>query len=402
MKILVVCQYYFPEQFRINDICETLVSLGHDVTVLTGLPNYPQGKVYPNYRWFNKRKETINGVKVIRSWLIGRGNNFFQLSLNYISYIISASFKTLLLEKDFDIVFVYQLSPVTMALPALLYKKITGKKIYLYCLDIWPDSIAAARIKHNSIFYKILLKLSKSIYLNVDYVSVTSSEFIDYFKQLIGVSEGRIDYLPQYAEDLYAEKLESTNLKSDNSIDLLFAGNIGEMQSVETLIKAAAELKEHTQVKWHIVGDGSARAKCERLASDLGLLGTVTFYGKRPLSEMPDFYSMASALLVTLKDDDFISYTLPGKVQSYMAAGKPIIGAINGETKRVIEQAECGLCCAAEDYLELATIVKQFALDTTKHKMYAANSRNYYEYHFSKKVYMKRLLESFKMVSKNV
>jgi glycosyltransferase involved in cell wall biosynthesis len=403
MKILVVSQYYYPEQFRITDICETLVSLGHEVVVLTGLPNYPQGKIYPGYTWPKRRYEVISGVKVIRVPIIGRGNNFIRLAMNYVSFLLTATIKTLFLKKDFDIVFVYQLSPITMAIPALLYKKLTGKKVLLYCLDIWPESIAAAGLGQSSYIYKFLLAISRKIYKNVDRILVSSYSFIKYFKDIIGIELKPINYLPQHAEEQYYLDLKhATKEKGDKgTVNLLFAGNIGEMQSVETIIRAAAELREIDQLKWHIVGDGSARLKCEELVKRLDLEDKVIFYGHRPVSEMPQFFSMASALLVTLKNNEFISYTLPGKVQSYMAAGKPIIGAINGEARRVIEESGCGLCCDAEDYKALANIVRQFISIPEKHKEFALNSRKYYEENFTKDIFIKGLLNHLNKLIKN-
>ena len=402
MKILVVCQHYYPEQFRINDICCTLASLGYDVTVLTGLPNYPEGKIYAGYRWFKRRKEIISGVKVIRVPVIARGKNLIRRSLNYISFAINAAIKVLFLERDYDVVFVYQLSPVTMAIPALVYKKLTNTKVYLYCLDLWPESLLAGGIKPSSIIYKIFLHISKKIYNNVNSISVTSLCFIDYFSKVIGLNKADIKYLPQYVEDIYIT-VNRENKKTDNSdtINLLFAGNIGKMQSVETIIRAAAELRDEPNIKWHIVGDGSEREKCEKLAKSLGLLGNnVIFYGQRPISEMPEFYSKASAFLVTMKDNGFISYTLPGKIQSYMAAGKPIIGAINGEAQRIIRESNCGLCCAAEDYKSLAKLVKQFVNEKEKHYEYSQNAIDYYNKHFRKDAFISNLLEDLKRLSK--
>jgi glycosyltransferase involved in cell wall biosynthesis len=403
MKILVVSQYYHPEQFRITDICETLVSLGHEVVVLTGLPNYPQGKIYPGYTWPKRRYEVISGVKVIRVPIIGRGNNFIRLAMNYVSFLLTATIKTLFLKKDFDIVFVYQLSPITMAVPALLYKKLTGKKVLLYCLDIWPESIAAAGVGQSSYIYKFLLAISRKIYKNVDRILVSSYSFIKYFKDIIGIELKPINYLPQHAEEQYYLDINhATREKEDKgTVNLLFAGNIGEMQSVETIIRAAAELRGIDQLKWHIVGDGSARLKCEELVKHLELEDKVIFYGHRPVSEMPQFFSMASALLVTLKNNEFISYTLPGKVQSYMAAGKPIIGAINGEARRVIEESGCGLCCDAEDYKALANIVRQFISMPEKHKEFALNSRKYYEENFTKDIFIEGLLNHLNKLIKN-
>jgi glycosyltransferase involved in cell wall biosynthesis len=392
MNILVISQHYYPEQFRITDICESLVTEGHKVTVLTGLPNYPHGKVYSGYRSKEKRQEIINGVKVVRTPIIPRGNNILGLTLNYLSFAFNASLKVLFLKKNYDVVYVYQTSPVTMAIPALFYKKLTGKKVIHYCLDLWPESIAAVGIKNKSIIYKILLMISRKIYNSADQIHITSELFANYFKNIIKLKDlKKIEYRPQYAEDLYEINQEISRVENRKPINLLFAGNIGRMQSVETIILAAAELKNIDHIKWHIVGDGSDRMNCEKLVVELGLEEKVIFYGQKPVEEMPSFFDMASALLVTLKDNEFISYTMPGKVQSYMAAGKPVLGAINGETKRVIEESKCGLCCKAEDYKEFAKKVRRFALNTEMHNFYKENARIYYETYFAKNIFIKKL-----------
>lgn len=389
MKLLVVCQYFYPEQFKVNDICFELVKLGYDVTVLTGLPNYPSGVIPKDYRWFKRRHKDINGVQVIRSSLVARGQGKLRLALNYLSFAICASVKALFLEKDFDLILVYQLSPVTMALPALLLKKLTGKPLLLYCQDLWPESIAAAGLKTEGLIYTTLLRLSRYIYKRADKLAISSKLFQKYFEEVIGI-DSDIQYLPVYAESLF-ENIQSERHES-GIINLVFAGNIGEMQSVGTIIKAANELKDFDKINWHIVGDGSDRINCEELAIEFGL-SNVIFYGQRPIEDMPDFYSMADAFLVTLKANKEISYTLPNKVQSYMAAGKPIIGAIDGETRLVIEEAGCGLCCEAEDYIALVELVRDFALNTEKHNVMGENARKYYQEHFDKKIFMRSLIE---------
>ncbi len=389
MKILVVCQYFYPEQFRINDVCFGLVEMGHEVTVLTGLPNYPSGIVQSNYKWGRKRRENINGVEVIRAPLVGRGQSTFQLSLNYLSFALAASVKALFLQREFDVILVYQLSPITMAIPALRLKKLTGRPMLLYCLDLWPESISAVGIGHESPIYDILLTVSKSIYRGADRIAVSSRMFEKYFQNIIGF-DGSITYLPAYAESLFDEI--EPNQDSDGVTNLVFAGNIGEMQSVETIIMAAGKLRERNDIRWHIIGGGSALERCKMLATEMEL-ENITFYGQRHISEMPLYYSMADAFLVTLKANRIISYTLPGKVQSYMAAGKPIIGAIDGETRLVIDEADCGLCCAAEDYSSLARIVKDFAEQKDKHLHYGANARAYYDEHFRKEDFMEKLVK---------
>lgn len=396
MKILVVCQYYYPEPFRITDICENLVKRGHDVTVLTGLPNYPEGKVLDDYRHSKKRNEAVNGVKIIRCFEIGRGNSHFKLFLNYLSYAVSATLKAEFMKEEFDVVLVNQLSPVMMGIPAMAYKKKHYKKILFYCLDLWPDSLAAGGIKEESRIYKLFYKISKWVYNSADMILVTSGMFKDYFKDTLKINNIDIKYLPQYAEDLFVQSEYDTAAEiaasSENKIyNFVFAGNIGDMQSVETIVKAANELCKQSNIIFHIVGDGSKLNDCKELANHLGLTNVI-FYGRRSIDEMPQFYKMANAMLITMKDNKALSYTLPGKMQTYMAAKKPIIGSINGETRRIIEQADCGLCCNAEDYKGLAGLILKFCNSDEKGQM-AVNGQKFYFDNYSKERFM-TILES--------
>lgn len=395
MKILVICQYYYPEPFRISDICESLVEKGHNVTVLTGLPNYPEGKVLNDYRYGKKREEVINGVKIIRSFEIGRGSNKLTLFLNYFSFALSASLKALFMKEKFDTVLVNQLSPIIMGVPGMVYKKKHKKKMLLYCLDIWPASLTAGGIKEGSIIYKVFFYISKWIYNSADYVAVSSSMFISYLRETIGLNTESILHLPQYAEELFTEKVEVDRY---NELNFVFAGNIGEMQSVHTLVKAANELRSHTNITIHIVGDGSKLEECKLLSKSLGL-HNIIFYGRKQLIDMPKYYGMADAMLITLKGDKTISSTIPGKVQSYMASGKPIIGAINGETNQIIKEAQCGLCCEAENYKELANIILQFCRSSEKEQM-AINSYDYYCKNYSKEKFMSVLEDSLLKLEK--
>lgn len=391
MRILVVCQYYYPEAFRITDICESLVLSGHDVTVLTGLPNYPEGKVLPAYRWGHKREEIINGVKVLRCFEVGRGSNKIKLFLNYFSYAISATLKVFSMNENFDVVLANQLSPILMAIPAIAYKKKFKKELLLYCLDLWPDSLSAGGIKQGSIIYSIFYKISKWIYKSADLILITSSMFRDYFSDILKIDPANVVHLPQYAEDLFTVKSEVKGFDSQKEkvFHFVFAGNIGDMQSVETIMMAANEIRSDDNLSFHIVGDGSKLDSCKELAENLKLKN-VEFYGRKPIEEMPRFYGMADAMLITLKDDKVMSYTLPGKIQSYMAAGKPIIGAINGEAEIVIRKAACGLTCEAENYKAFAKLIKEFCDSDQKEQM-GMNARKFYTSNYSKEKFMTSL-----------
>ena len=383
MKILVICQYYYPEPFRISDICEEMVKRGHEVTVVTGEPNYPEGEIYKGYENHQKSDEVINGVTVHRCSIIPRKSGSLYRFLNYFSYPRAAKKYVKRLGR-FDIVFVNQLSPVMMAEPAIAYKKKYGTPIVMYCLDLWPESLVAGGIKRASAIYRIFHKISKKIYTQMDRILITSRMFRDYFKKEFCVEN--TEYLPQYAEQVF----ERIPAREHNGTNLLFAGNLGIAQSVETIINAAEKVKD---VAFHIVGGGIELEKLKSLAGE-----NVRFYGRRTIEEMPDFYAMADAMLVTLQADPLLSLTLPGKVQSYMAAGKPVIGAIDGETRSVIEEAACGYCGKAEDADGLAENINRFLTSEKKDEM-GINARIYYENHFARNKFMDKLEEELRLYS---
>lgn len=394
MKVLVVCQYYYPEPVRITDICEELVRMGNDVTVLTDIPNYPMGEIYDGYK--NIKDETINGVKVHRCYTIPRKTGAIRRLLNYYSFAISSSMHINKLKDDFDVVFVNQLSPVLMAKAGIKYKKKYNKKLVLYSLDLWPESLTVGGIKKESLIFKYFYKVSKRIYTSVDKLLITSKEFKNYFIENFNISEDKIEYLPQYAESLFNPDI--CKKKKNRKVDLMFAGNIGVAQSIDTILDAALELKDYKNLYWHIVGDGKEYERLVKKAKDNNL-DNIIFYGRMPVEKMPEMYSKADAMLVTLQGGSLISKTLPGKVQSYMAAGKAIIGAIDGETKTIIEEAKCGFCGKADNISELIDNVKRFINCKNKEKL-EENSYNYYIKNFEKKKFMNQLVNVLKKEGK--
>lgn len=392
-KILVICQYYKPEPFRISDICEELVCRGHEVHVVTGYPNYPEGVLYEGYGKGKHIDEVINGVKVHRCYTVPRQTGIIKRFLNYYSYAISSTKYVLSKKcvasdgKAFDVVYCNQLSPVMMAHAAIAYKKKYNVPVVMYCLDLWPESLIAGGITRKSAIYKYYHLVSKRIYRQMDKLLITSRMFSDYLRDEFGIKKGKIEYLPQYAEGIFEQILPR---EKDGTFHFMFAGNIGAVQSVETIIKAAEILKDEP-VKFHIVGGGTDLEGLKEFSKGLK---NISFYGRRPLEEMPGFYKKTDAMLVTLKADKVLSMTLPGKVQSYMAAGKPIIGAINGETEKVIADAACGYCGKAEDAKELAENIKKF-IDNPNRDLMGKNARAYYEEHFEQKKFMNGLERYF-------
>lgn len=387
MKILVVCQYYYPEPFRLPDICEAMVQQGHSVTVVTGTPNYPEGVVYPGYEKGAHADEMRNGVRIHRCPLIPRKQGALYRFLNYYSFVYSSHRYLRGLKEDFDVVFVNQLSPVMMAEAALSWAKRNRKKCVLYCLDLWPESLMAGGIGKNSPIYKVFWHISRSIYRKADTILITSMGFRDYFRDVLGIKNQQIRYLPQYAEDMFGTVGAADT--EQNGVHYLFAGNVGKSQAVETIVEAAKLVQDDNRIHIHIVGGGISLDSCKALADGLD---NITFYGRRDVSEMPSFYAKADAMLVTLVDDATLSLTLPGKVQSYMAAGKAVIGAINGETARLVQTADCGSCAPAEDAAALAQILKNGADHPQLLRRQGQNARKYYDEHFRKETFMDTLL----------
>lgn len=381
MNILFLCQYYYPEPFRHNDICEALVQRGHRVTVVTGTPNYPEGEIYPGYGQGAHAEEMINGVRVVRLPLIPRKTGAVYRLLNYYSFVWSSERYLRRCRETFDVVFAYQLSPVMMADAGIHWAKKHGKKVVLYCLDLWPDSLVSGGVGKNSLIYRFFYHVSRRIYRSADVLLASSRAFAHYFKKEFGITGA--EYLPQYAEDIFAP--EQCRKAENDRLDLMFAGNIGAAQSVDTILEAA-KLTRNEPIHWHIVGDGS---EYQRLVEKAKELPNVTFYGRRPLSEMPRFYAMADGMLVTLHRDPVISLTLPGKVQSYLAAGKPILAAGDGEIARVIRDADCGLCGKAEDGAALAENARGLRAADLGEK--SRNARAYYEVNFQKERFLTRL-----------
>lgn len=360
MKLLFVCQHYFPERINIGTVCEELVKQGHDVTALVGLPNYhmKDNKVPKEYHGKLHRKETINGVKVIRCTEFGRRNNFISLMLNYYSFWLSSKKMIKNLDKDFDRVICYQYSPITMAGAAAKYAKMNHCPLVLYCFDLWPESVKTYNIKETNPIFKIAKKISKEIYTSCDKIIVSSKPFIQYFEEYHNIPNKKIVYLPQYSID-YGKKLK--NVKKDGKIHLLYAGNVGKMQNVECIIDAVKYIKTEKDYVIDIVGNGSDCLRLINLVNRKKLNEKIIFHGEKNEDELLDFYSRADALLLTMKDNGtYISKTLPLKLQSYMSTGKPVLASINGAAEEVINEYKCGYCVPAGDTKAFATIIQTF------------------------------------------
>lgn len=398
MKILVICQHYWPEPYPLPDICEELVRRGHQVDLITDIPNYPMGATYPEYKNGKRHREIHNGVNITRVFTIARRHNAIFRLFNYYSYMIASSCYAGYIKKEYDVVFANQTSPVMMSNAAFVYAKKHRKKVVMYCMDLWPACLAAGGIKETSLVYKFFDWESKRLYKKPDKILITSKMFRRYLIEQHGVATEKISYLPQYAPAQFEESPSCCTHK--DTIDLMFAGNIGAAQNLTVVLSAAELLRKEKRLRWHIVGDGSELENLKKLAFEKRL-ENVIFYGRKDPSEMPRYYAQADAMLVTLMDDPFISLTLPGKVQTYMAAGKPIIASAMGEIPMLINEAKCGYCARANDAEALADAVRKFIHGNNIMQL-GQNARAYYEQHFSKRKFMDRLeaelIENMEMV----
>lgn len=386
MKILVVTQHYWPEPFPSTDLCEGLAARGHEVHVITDIPNYPMGYIYPEYKGGKGRREERNGVKIFRTFTIGRRNNILFRMLNYYSFAISSTVFSWGLSKDYDAVLAIQSSPIMMVNAALSYGKRSNKKVTFYTMDLWPASLAAGGVGENSPIYKLFGWVSKRLYRKADRILITSQMFRGYLKENFDIADQKIGYLPQYAA---AQFDNLPQVPAKDTVDLMFAGNVGAAQSLTTVLGAAKLLKDRSSLRFHIVGDGSELENLKALAKENGL-SNVVFHGRKPPEQMPEYYAMADAMLVTLTADPFIGMTLPAKVQSYMAAGKPILAAANGEIPQVLKAAGCGFCAPAEEDAAFAACVQHF-LDSADREDLGKNARAYYEAHFTREMFLNTL-----------
>ena len=395
-KILFVCQYFYPEVFRGNDVAFHLAKQGHDVHVVTGIPNYPAGKFYDGYGWWKKRHEVIDGVKVTRLPIIPRGNNKIMLMLNYFSYMIVAWIWMLFhaIGHKYDRVFAQQLSPVMMTSPAILYKKLRGVPLYTWVLDLWPESLTAAggiNNKHVLAFFDWFVKKEYKWSNKI----LTSSRSFDQSIMKYGDYKDKVVYYPQWADGGSAPAPADFKLPEiPSGFRLMFAGAVGDAHGFECTMKAALLTKEHKDIKWVIVGDGRRLDWVREFVKEHGLEETVSTLGRFPAETMPLFFEQADVMLVTLNDDPLFKLYAPAKISSYMASGRPIIAVLNGEGGEVIKDAKCGWHLAAGDaegFAKLAIELSQTGKAVLQEK--GANGRAYYDEHFTKDKCLRKLDE---------
>ena len=397
MNVLVVSQYFWPEVFRINDLVEGLIERGHRVTVLTGKPNYPDGFFFPGYRFLGLMRQRYKGAEVVRVPLVARGDGRGRrLALNYASFVFFAGLLgPVLCRGKVDVIFVFEPSPITVGLPAIVMKKLKRAPLMFWVQDLWPESIAAASTLKSERVLNGVGRLVRFIYRRSDRVLVQSRGFIDRVKSR-GARAEDVLYYPNWAETLYRPlELEADapeRREVPEGFHVVFAGNIGAAQSFETILAAARKLQDRTDIHWVIVGEGRQRKWVEEQVRKLGLQNCVHLIGKRPMESMPRYFALADALLVSLKHELIFSLTVPGKVQSYLACGRPMIASLDGEGARVVEEAGCGATAPAENPDALArAVLDLYEASSEEREEMGRRARAYFEEHFERERLLDRL-----------
>lgn len=401
MNILIVSQYFWPENFIINDLVLKIKGQGHSVTVFTGKPNYPEGSIYPGYTSSGIQEECYDeSVNIFRVPLRPRKDGGRKnLILNYLSFVFSGLRHALRFSKnkEFDVIFVYVVSPITAVIPAILLKWLTKSHLTIWVQDLWPESIRATGFIHNRFILSCVRILTRGIYYFSDTILAQSRGFIPYILPL--TQKDKVFYYPNSVADNMLNQTTSDKLPL-SLIELLnthfcvvFAGNIGTAQSVETIVNVAKKLQDECNIKIVLVGSGSKINWIEQQVFERKITNLV-LVGRYPVSEMPFIFSRASGLLVTLKNSDIFSFTIPSKIQSYLAAGRPIIAALNGEGANIIQESGAGLVSPSEDAEQLADNLKQlYHLPLEIREEMGRSGRAYFVEHFEMEGQSRRLIQ---------
>lgn len=379
--ILVISQYFYPESFRINDICQEWIKRGHKVTVLTGIPNYPEGKFYKGYGWFKKRKENWNGIDIIRIPIISRGHSSIRLVLNYYSFVWSGWFWKSFTRLKPDLIFTFEVSPMTQALIGKWFSKRRKIPNYLYVQDLWPENLEVVGGVHNKHILKHYQKMSDKIYKRCTKIFATSPSFVKAIQERVEDKE-KVIYWPQYAEDIYkpVDNSHSSEISNGGKFKIIFTGNVGTAQGLDILPKVARLIEN--DVCFVIVGDGRYK---EQLTKDtIDVNDKFVFVNRQPAKRIPELLCACDVAYVSFMNSPLFEKTIPAKLQSYMACGMPVLASASGETKRIIEEAKCGVCCELGNVNELVEAINKLKASKSELKLMGQSSLDYCRKHFDR------------------
>ena len=392
MKIVIVGQYYWPENFLINDIAEDLVKRGHVVNILTGLPDYATSVVPDEYKHGKNRDEVRNGVTIHRVPIIARRHGFVFRVLNYLSFWITSSLYAKTHYYEADVIMSYQTAPIFMGAGGIVLKKKLKKPLFFYCLDIWPDQMKIWGVDEKNPIFWLVKKYCQHAYGSGDLVGITSRPFEKYLLEVNKVDKNKIVYLPQHSARM---NVGESKIKCEkNQIDLIFAGNIGQQQNIECILKAVSKIKTLKPYHVHIYGDGTSFESCRSLSKKLGITNRVTFYGRVDKEILTRVYPEMDAFLLTLcseKKIGFVANTVPAKLQGYMSAGKPILASVDGGAKEIIEECKCGVAVPADDVKGYAAAITDFIENPDKYSECGKRAQKYFNDNYDREVVMDKL-----------
>lgn len=403
-KILVVCQHFWPESFRINDIVEYLLEKNIEVDVLCGRPNYPSGKLSEGYTLFNRRKENFKGATIYRSFEVPRGNNSNKrIFLNYVSFPLSSIFHIpQLLFKKYDRILLYQLSPVMMTVAGIIIGKLRRTETVMYVLDLWPENLFSVLNIKNKAMRALVTKISHWHYKKADKLVALSQAMKQRLLEITGKSNDDIIVLPQAAETLYETHIEDGDLidRFKDTFNVVFTGNISPAQSFSTMINAAEIIKNKgiSDIRWVIVGDGMSRKGVEKEIKRRNLSDVFVFEGHKPVSDMPKYTNVADVLVGCLVKSELLEATIPAKVMSYIASAKPIVLAMDGEVQELIEdKINCGYVGPTEDAAAFANnIMRVYNLSTKERSKLSLNAQKYHFKYLERNIILGKLIEFIK------
>ncbi len=405
MRVLVLSQYYWPETFRITEVVHALRDEGCDVLVLTGQPNYPSGSTLKGYSWWAVGGEQHDGVQILRVPLFPRGQgSSLRLALNYLSFVsFAAVFGPWLLRgRSIDSVLVFAPSPILQAIPAIWLARLKNAPLITWVQDLWPESLSATGFVRNQKLLAAVATTVRWIYRKNDMLLVQSQAFVEPVRKMAGNTP--VCYHPNPGDFAFSNSVvaESCPLVFESGFNIVFAGNLGSVQALETILDAAEILHGEKDIRVILVGSGS-RSDWLQLEVSRRKMTNVRLPGRFPLSAMPSIMSHASALLVSLVRSPIMSQTVPSKVQAYLAAGRPIIASLDGEGARVVIEANAGVASPAEDANGLADAIRQLRNASPEiRKGMGKNGRAYYERNFEPRLLARKLKETLLTTLKEV
>ena len=393
MHILVVSQFFYPESFRYNDIAVEFAKRGYKVTVLTGIPNYPMGKFFPGYSWTKKRREKWNGIDIIRIPIIPRGKNYFGMILNLYSFVVSGWLWNQANDIHADIVFSFESSPFHQLKVGCWYAKKHKVPHYAYVQDLWPENFETVTGIHNRLIVGPIDTMVDKIYSQLDKIFVTSPAFVEaVVNRKKTVDRNKVIYWPQYAEEFYRPipKQNIESIPDDNCFKIAFTGNIGYAQGLDILPRTAMLLKGE-DIRFIIVGDGRYLTEFIKLINNYNVNDMFILIPRVESKRIPEILSVCDAGFVSFSNNALWEKTIPAKMQSYMACGKAIVASAAGETKRIIEESGCGICCELGSAESLAQGIRELSKDDIIIR--GAKARAYFEKHFQKTMLIDKMVE---------